>query len=71
MQAFLSYRRTDQWIVDRLSHELKRAFGDEAVFRDIDGLAAGWGWEKQLDDALTRCDVLLAVIPPGWISGDR
>lgn len=40
--VFISYRRIDsQATAGRLSDDLKRAFGDDAVFRDIDDIAPG------------------------------
>ena len=66
--VFISYRRIDsQATAGRLSDDLKRAFGDDAVFRDIDDIAPGVDFIQALADALNACAVLLAVIgPAGW-----
>jgi len=66
--VFISYRRIDsQATAGRLSDDLKRAFGDEAVFRDIDDIAPGVDFVQALTDALGVCGVLLAVIGPAWL----
>lgn len=66
--VFISYRRTDsQATVGRLSDDLKRAFGDETIFRDIDDIAPGSNFVDALADALGACVVLLAVIGPVWL----
>ncbi len=66
--VFISYRRIDsQSIAGRLGDDLKRGFGDEAVFRDIDDIAPGKDFVEALDTALAACGVLLAVIGPAWL----
>lgn len=66
--VFISYRRIDsQATAGRLSDDLKRAFGDDAVFRDIDDIAPGVDFIQALADALNACAVLLAVIGPAWL----
>ena len=65
--VFISYRRIDsQSVAGRLGDDLKRAFGDDAVFRDIDDIAPGKDFVEALDAALAGCGVLLAVIGPAW-----
>ena len=65
---FLSYRRDDSagW-VGRLSEALRRAFGRDAVFMDIDSLAAGDDFAEAIERTVASCDVLLAVIGPQWL----
>ena len=67
-KIFISYRREDapgdaRGICDRLS----RIFGAANVFMDVDSLVAGQRFERELDKALAKCDVLIAVIGSRWM----
>ncbi len=66
-KIFISYRRDDapgdaRSIRDRLA----RKFGEANVFMDVDRLLAGQRFDRELDKALSQCDVLLAVIGFRW-----
>lgn len=66
--VFLSYRRTDtQPTAGRLADDLRRAFGEDAVFRDIEDIAPGDNFVATLSAALEGCGVLLAIIGPSWL----
>jgi uncharacterized protein len=67
-KIFVSYRREDapgdaRGICDRLS----RSFGAANVFMDVDRLLAGQRFDRELDKALAKCDVLIAVIGSRWM----
>jgi TIR domain len=67
-KIFISYRREDapgdaRGICDRLG----RNFGEANVFMDVDRLLAGQRFDRELDKALSKCDVLIAVIGSRWI----
>jgi hypothetical protein len=79
-KIFISYRRDDapgdaRGICDRLASK----FGKTNVFMDVDNLLAGQRFDRELEKALSQCDVLIAVIGPRWMkllsghtrSGDR
>jgi TPR repeat protein len=79
-KIFISYRRDDapgdaRGIRDRLAGK----FGKANVFMDVDNLLAGQRFDRELEKALSQCDVLIAVIGPRWMkllsghtrSGDR
>jgi hypothetical protein len=79
-KIFISYRRDDapgdaRGIRDRLAGK----FGKTNVFMDVDNLLAGQRFDRELEKALSQCDVLIAVIGPRWMkllsghtrSGDR
>ena len=60
-KIFISYRREDapgdaRGICDRLG----RAFGAANVFMDVDRLLAGQRFDRELNKALAKCDVLIA-----------
>ena len=66
---FISYRREDSsvWagrLFDRLANEL----GKECVFRDIHTIRPGADFAMVIADHIARCDVLLAVIGPKWLT---
>jgi hypothetical protein len=67
-KIFISYRREDapgdaRGICDRLG----RSFGEANVFMDVDRLLAGQRFDRELDNALSKCDVLVAVIGARWM----
>ena len=67
-KIFISYRREDapgdaRNVCDRLS----RSFGEANVFMDVDRLLAGQRFDRELTKALSKCDVLVAVIGPHWM----
>ena len=68
-RVFLSYRREDSsGYVGRLFDALVGTLGRDAVFMDIDTLAPGQDFAAAIDDAINRCDAVLVVIGPGWLS---
>jgi TIR domain len=76
-KIFINYRRDDSAghagrIHDRLEHE----FGRDLLFMDVDGIPLGTNFVTILQDAVAKCDVLLAIIGPDWldakgVDGDR
>src|SRR5438045_1086829 len=77
-RIFISYRRDDapgeaRGVADRLA----RSFGKSNVFMDVDNLLAGQRFDRELEKALSRCDVLIAIVGPRWTgllsraNGDR
>ena len=65
---FISYRREDAaGHAGRLFDRLKARFGKSAVFMDVEGIDAGIDFVETIDDAVSTCDVLLAVIGRGWL----
>ncbi len=67
-KIFISYRRGDVPGDARGVHDrLARVFDKANVFMDVDRLLAGQRFDRELDKALTQCNVLLAVIGPRWM----
>lgn len=66
---FISYRHeTTAYEAGRLFDDLDRVFGgDRQVFRDVARIQGGSDWEASIDEHLDRCDVVLAVVGPGWL----
>ena len=65
---FISYRRDDsEGEAGRLFDDLVQHFGEEAVFMDVTDIQAGRDFRKAIDESITSCDVLLAVIGKTWL----
>jgi hypothetical protein len=68
-KIFISYRREDAPADARgLCERLSRVYGASNVFMDVDRLTAGQRFEQELDRALGKCDVLIAVIGSRWMA---
>lgn len=69
---FISYRRDDSMAVTgRIFDRLKSHFGSESVFIDIDGIPLGVDFRQYLNDAVSKCNVLLAIIGENWLQTDQ
>ena len=65
---FISYRRSDsQGEAGRLFDELVKEFGGDRVFMDVAGIDAGRDFRRAIDDSVSSCSVLLAMIGPEWL----
>jgi TIR domain len=68
-KIFISYRRADSTKDARALYErLRREFGDERVFMDLEGIAPGDDFVDSLQRHLEHCEVLVALIGPQWAS---
>lgn len=66
---FISYRRADSKAsTGRIYDRLVAAFGKKAVFKDVDNIPPGQDFRKVLHAATAKCQVMLIVIGPGWVS---
>jgi len=66
---FISYRRDDsEGEAGRLFDDLVRAYGENSVFMDVAGISPGFDFRKAIDDNVSGCGVLLAMIGPAWAS---
>ncbi|TMJ00060.1 MAG: toll/interleukin-1 receptor domain-containing protein [Alphaproteobacteria bacterium] len=66
-KIFINYRREDARAEARNVHDrLARVFGTSNVFMDVDKLVAGQRFDQELEKALARSDVFLAIIGPRW-----
>lgn len=64
----ISYRREDcPGTTGRIYDRLIRAFGQEAVFKDVDAIPLGVNFKEYLDSVISECDVLLVVIGDEWL----
>lgn len=68
-RIFISYRRADSAAESgRLYDRLAAVFGADNVFKDVDDIPPGADFRTVLEEEVSRCDVLLAVIGPQWIT---
>lgn len=68
-RVFISYRRNDsRWAAGRLYDRLAEVLGRENVFFDVSDIEPGEDFVAKIGEIVGRCDILLAVIGPTWIS---
>lgn len=66
---FISYRRADTGdLCDRLATRLRWAFGEDAIFRDVNTILAGSSFPDALRQGVEACPVMLALIGPSWLA---
>jgi TIR domain len=72
-RIFISHSsKNDDWAI-ALRDWLDREgwSGNEDIFLDLDperGIAAGERWVKALEDAATRCEVVLFLVSEDWLA---
>jgi len=68
-RIFISYRRADSaGYAGRIYDRLAAHFGKDAIFMDVDTIAAGVDFVEVLENAVQSCDVLVALIGRQWLS---
>ena len=64
---FISYRVNDTaGETGRLVDSLKQYFNEDQIFVDIDKIEPGVDFTEAIAKSLESCDVMLAIIGPGW-----
>jgi TIR domain len=67
-RIFISYRRDDSaGHTGRVFDRLRGEFGQDALFMDVDAIPLGANFVLVLREEVAKCDVLLAIIGPGWL----
>lgn len=65
---FISYRRiTSIDITGRIYDRLIAHFGENSVFKDVDSIPFGVDFRHHLEQEVSHCPVLLAIIDPQWL----
>ncbi len=68
-RVFISYRRREtSGLAGRLYDRLAARLGDDQVFMDVDTIALGVDFAEVITQAVSTCEVLLAIIGPGWLT---
>jgi hypothetical protein len=66
-RVFLSYRREEtKHAAGRLADRIAERFSSSQVFVDVDSIPPGVDFSQATQDAISGCDVLLALIGPHW-----
>lgn len=67
-KIFISYRRQDSGdIAGRIYDVLVAAFGSGAIFKDVDSIPKGSDYHNYLEDTVSSCRALIAVIGDEWL----
>jgi hypothetical protein len=71
VRIFISYRKDDsQHIAGRIYDRLTKDFGTESTFKDVDSIPLGADFRKSIEDEVSKCHVLLAVIGAQWLGAE-
>ena len=67
-KIFINYRRGDDpGNTGRLFDRLQDVFEPQQLFLDVDNIAPGLDFVRELNDRVAECDIVLAVIGRGWV----
>lgn len=67
-KIFINYRREDsEAMTGRIHDHLEPHFGSDNVFIDVNTIPAGADFRKHLEEAISKCDVVLVVIGQQWL----
>jgi len=68
-RIFISYRRDDtQWVAARLADTLGGYFGEERIFRDIEGISGGADFGVVITETVNRADAVIVLIGKRWLN---
>jgi hypothetical protein len=68
----ISYRRSDsEAMTGRIYDCLVDHYGEKTVFRDLDSVPVGKDYRRQIEDAIRRADLVLAIVGPKWSGPKR
>jgi hypothetical protein len=67
-KIFINYRRGDDpGNTGRLFDRLQDVFEPQQLFLDVDNIAPGLDFVRELNERVAECDIVLAVIGRGWL----
>jgi len=67
-KLIVSYRRSDSTaIAGRICDRLVARYGHDVVFLDVDSIRFATDVRGHIRDSISRADVMLVVIGPGWL----
>src|SRR2546421_8700906 len=70
-KIIISYRRLDSiWIARAICDRLVAHYGKGSVFIDVE-IPYGSEFPKHIDEVLSKCDVLLAVVGRKWLGANK
>jgi len=68
IDIFISYRRTQTFLAERIHERICSEFRPEKVFLDRTEIKPGAKFPEELDKALASAKIVLVLIDPTWIS---
>jgi hypothetical protein len=68
IQVFINYRREDSANARLVYDRLRGRFGREHVFMDVDTLQPGQDFVSAINERVSSCDALIAVIGRAWLA---
>ena len=66
---FISYRRDSAGYTRAVHEQLAKRFSAQRIFMDVDTIDPGLPFDQAIEQAVGRCDVLLAMIGRRWLEG--
>jgi hypothetical protein len=71
-KILISYRREDTAaMAGRIGDQLKRRYGEDSVYMDIDNVPLGIDFRDHIQSALDQTDVLVVIIGQKWLGARR
>jgi hypothetical protein len=68
-EIYISYRQNDSdYSSDFIHRQLVQHFGKDAIVKDISETASGENLKASVEQALSKCKVMLVIIGPKWLS---
>ena len=72
LRIFINYRRDDSaGYANSIYQSLVARFGADQVFMDVDTIAPGKNFDQRIDQTLSTCDVVVAVIGREWLTASH
>ena len=69
---FISYRRDDSAGYTRAIYDqLAKRFTKERIFMDVDAIEPGLPFDEVINQAVGRCEILLAMIGKHWMNNNQ
>lgn len=66
---FISYRKDDsKWNTQLLYEKLCQYFSRKTIFKDFNTIKAGENYQRSIENALKKCNVLLVVMGDKWLN---
>jgi rubrerythrin len=71
-KIFICYRRADtEHVAGRIYDRLANEFGKDNVFKDVDDIPIGVNFRRHLEEAISKCDIMLVLIGDKWLAFTR
>jgi len=68
-KIFINYRRGDEpGFTHALFGQLEQSFPKDRLFMDVDSISPGVDFVHEIEDQVSKCKILLAVIGPDWLN---